>query len=297
MTPVSRGTPAGDAYLALRRLANAGQGSTDHLLSLYALEGFLARLSISDYAKLFVLKGGFVLSAYGIRRPTRDLDLAGLSIKNEIDNVRAIFAEVLSLDTKVDDGLVFDHNSISARPIREEHLYSGVRVGTIAYLATAKIPFHVDVNVGDPIWPKPELIAIPMLLKEESLYVLGYPITMVLAEKIVTAIERGRSNTRWRDYGDIWSLIHRHDLDYYTLVKSIETVASFRNVNMEITDLEDLEFGKHGQMKYKNWRRKGFSYLPDSFLEVSTSFWCFVEPILTKNSDFERWDSARQEWV
>ena len=297
MTPVSKGEPAGNAYLALRRLAIAEQGSTDHLLSLYALEGFLSRLSMGCYASQFVLKGGFVLSAYGIRRPTRDLDFAGLSIRNEIDSMRTIFTSVITTRMEVDDGLIFDQDAIHAKLIREDHLYSGVRIGTIAYLATAKIPFHIDINVGDPIWPEPELIEIPSILGHPSLRVLGYPISMVLAEKIVTAIERGRSNTRWRDYGDIWSLIQEHDLDYHALINSVERVASFRNVNLDIVDFNPLEFGEVSQIAYEKWRSKGFMYLPHSFIEVSKGVWRFVYPLLQKDAEYDCWNSARQEWV
>jgi hypothetical protein len=38
----------------------------------------------------------------------------------------------------------------------------------------------------------------------------GYPLHMVLAKKIVTALQRGVANTRWRDFGDIWSLSRSH---------------------------------------------------------------------------------------
>ncbi len=41
---------------------------------------------------------------------------------------------------------------------------------------------------------------------------LGYPIPMVLAEKIVTAAQRGITSTRWRDFADIYLLTGQHQL-------------------------------------------------------------------------------------
>lgn len=37
-------------------------------------------------------------------------------------------------------------------------MYSGVRVTLTGTLAAARLTFHVDVNVGDPIWPDPQQV-------------------------------------------------------------------------------------------------------------------------------------------
>jgi hypothetical protein len=62
-------------------------------------------------------------------------------------------------------------------------------------LATARLRFHVDVDVGDPVWPVPGLVDVPRLLGG-VITVTGFPLSMVLAEKIVTALQRGSVNTR-----------------------------------------------------------------------------------------------------
>lgn len=297
MTPVSGGTPAGDAYLSLRRLAAKGQESTDQLLSLYGLEGFLHRLSKSEFVQQFVVKGGCVLSAYGVRRPTRDIDLAGIRVSNDQLTLKEMFIHVLSTPIKEHDGLEYDIDGIKTSVIREGHLYSGVRLGTIARLATARINFHVDVNVGDPICPGPELLEIPRILGGAPLRVLGYSIYMVLAEKIATAVDRGRSNTRWRDYGDIWVLIHQHDLDFQVLQKSLKVVMEYRKVNLNVHSLDPIEFGSLGQPKWESWRRSGFTYLPYSFTEVSMIVWDFIDPLLEPNTENMRWDVSTLRWV
>jgi hypothetical protein len=74
------------------------------------LEGFLLRLSYSLLRNRFVLKGGILLAAYGLRRPTADIDGAALHTSNEVEGIRQFIADVASttLPAELDDGLTFD---------------------------------------------------------------------------------------------------------------------------------------------------------------------------------------------
>ncbi|MDX6584428.1 MAG: hypothetical protein QOI10_3612 [Solirubrobacterales bacterium] len=51
---------------------------------------------------------------------------------------------------------------------------------------------------------------------------------MIHAEKIVTAVQRGTANTRWRDFGDILTLSRRHSVDGSDLQRAIREVARGR---------------------------------------------------------------------
>ncbi len=164
MTPPgpTRDTPAGRAYLDLRNLARRNGRDPAEYLTLYTLEGLLARLARSPHATDFVLKGGVLMAAFTARRPTRDIDLAARQITNDADDVVARIRTIATIDT--DDGLTFDTESVSGTTIRDDADYAGVRVKLTAHLATAQIALHVDVNVGDPIWPAPVDTALPLLL-------------------------------------------------------------------------------------------------------------------------------------
>lgn len=206
MSRVTRGTPSGDAYLDLQNEARRSGRPTQELLQLYVLEGFLARLAVSEVCGSFALKGGVLLAAFGSRRPTKDVDLAGLDIANDTETVLELVLAVLAVGPAEHDGIEFEAGTATAEVIREEDDYSGVRVHAGAHLASARLAFHVDVNVGDPIWPEPATVAVPRLRGGEPIRLPGYPMHMIHAEKIVTAIQRGTANTRWRDFGDIWRL-------------------------------------------------------------------------------------------
>lgn len=70
------------------------------------LERFLYRLSVSDHRDRLVLKGGMLLSAFGQRRPTRDIDLLAKSTSHEPAAVAALVADIAVIDA--DDGVAYD---------------------------------------------------------------------------------------------------------------------------------------------------------------------------------------------
>ena len=199
----TRATLEGRAYLDLQNLARSQHRPTDELHQLYALEGFLARLAASPHADKLVLKGGVLLAAYDARRPTRDVDLQARAVAGEPDDVLQLVRDIAAI--RVEDGLNFDADTAAAETIRDDEEYSGVRVTLTAKLASARIALHVDVNMGDPIWPAPHPVDLPRLLGG-SITVVGYPLPMVYAEKIITALQRGTVNTRWRDFADLYLL-------------------------------------------------------------------------------------------
>ena len=96
---------------------------------MYALEGFLDRLSSSQKADDLVLKGGVLLAAYDTRRPTRDIDPQATHLAGDVETILALVRDIAALHK--DDGLVYDAVSATAEVIRDEEAYSGVRVGLI----------------------------------------------------------------------------------------------------------------------------------------------------------------------
>jgi len=73
------------------------------LLQLYGIERFLYRLSLSDYADQFVLKGALMLLTLDLPslRPTRDIDLLGYT-ENGVSHILKIFQEISSVDVEAD---------------------------------------------------------------------------------------------------------------------------------------------------------------------------------------------------
>lgn len=293
----TRDTVAGRAYLDLRKLARQAGRATDEYLRLYALEGFLARLAVSARRGDLVVKGGALLAAYDVRRPTADVDLAGLAMANDLAVVQALVIAVAGTPPGTEDGLMFDTMKATAEVIREDNAYAGVRVSLSAKLATAELPFHVDVNVGDPIWPRPQIVNLPRLLGGE-IELLGYPLPMVIAEKLVTAAQRGVANTRWRDFADIYTLAGAHEFESTDANNAIRVVADHRLV--ELRPLRDVLSGyaEAGQARWLAWRARQnlADRLPADFAEVvdrvlDFADGCFVAPIGTT------WSPTAHAWT
>jgi hypothetical protein len=166
-----------------------------------------------------------------------------------------------------------------------------------AQVANAKLPFHVDVNVGDPIWPEPTTVAVPRLRGGAPIELRGYPIHMVHAEKIVTAVQRGVANTRWRDFGDIWTLSRRHRTDADHLRQAIQEVAHYRNATLRpLTEVLD-GLATLAQARWTQWRRRSNSdHLPDQFEAVLGVVIDFADPVLAGVVGGLAWDPGSGAW-
>jgi predicted nucleotidyltransferase component of viral defense system len=189
-----------------QRLANlARQRNEDFglLLTKYALERLLFRISQSEYQKIFVLKGAllFELWTEQAHRPTRDADFLSNG-DNDPSRFETIFKEICAL-TVDEDGLQFDPASVKAQRIKEDADYEGVRVTFLSYLERARIPMQIDIGFGDTITPPPVEISFPTILNGPAPLLLTYPKETVVAEKFEAMVKLGMANSRMKDLYDL----------------------------------------------------------------------------------------------
>jgi hypothetical protein len=296
MTPPKRDTPAGRAYNDLRNLARRDGRDAGEYLTLYALEGFLTRLARSTHADDFVLKGGVLMAAFTARRPTRDIDLAAFRVPNDVDEVETRVRDIVTLDGG--DGLAFDPQFVAGEVIRDEADYTGVRVTSTASLSTARIALHVDVNFGDPVWPEPQITDVPLLLGG-TVRLRGYPDHMVLAEKIVTAIDRGAANTRWRDFVDIAAIIASRSVKQADLRTAIEAVANYRRVRLVPVATVVGSMAEVAQPKWETWRRKQRleDVTPERFQDLLDHCIPFADGVFGDGAAGLTWSPYERTWA
>lgn len=214
-------------FRELQALARADYGgNTGALLVVYAVEGFLRRLSASEYATKMTLKRGMPMAAMSARRMTRDADLSTVGISNEPARVAAIVANIASVELAESDGLSFDATTITTEVMREDAEYHGVRVKLVAHLATAKMTTTLDFSFGDP--QRSTVIELPELLGAGTIRLASYLPEMTLAEKIATMMSRGELNTRDRDFADVWVLSRVLAIPAPALREAIIEVAGHR---------------------------------------------------------------------
>jgi predicted nucleotidyltransferase component of viral defense system len=208
----------------LLNLAHARGQPMELLLTRYALERLLYRLSVSPHRERFVLKGAMLLATWfdEPHRATRDVDLLGFGDAAE-DALVDTFREIMAVE--VDDGVSFDLKGLRIEAIREELEYGGSRIRTAAALAGARIPITVDIGFGDAVEPGVEDIDLPVLLDMPSPHLRAYPPETVIAEKFHAMVVLGRANSRMKDYYDIWMLTSAFDIEHERLRRAI--VATF----------------------------------------------------------------------
>ncbi len=196
------------------------------------------------------------------------------------------------------DGLQLDTSTATVVTIRDDDEYAGVRVSLTASLATAQFALHVDVNVGDPIWPSPETVTVPRLLGGE-ITLLGYPIGMVLAEKLVTAGQRGGANTRWRDFADIYSLIRSHPLDADEVHYAIRTVAQRRQVELRPLRASLDGYAEAGQKRWAAGRARQnlTDRIPLTFADVLADVLTFADGCYATPASAQTWSPRGLTWT
>lgn len=123
---------------------------------------------------------------------------------------------------------------------------------------------------------------IPPVLPGTGPTVLAYPRAMVVAEKLVTALQRGAANTRWRDFADLYLMVGADPGDAQQVVPSIAAVAKHRGVPLNPLGRVLAGMPERAQTRWKSWlEQHGLAdRVPRSFAEL-----------------LDRLDQATQPWI
>jgi hypothetical protein len=219
----------------LKQHAAASKQDFNLTLTQYGLERLLYRLSISEHAPNFLLKGALLFQLwYGeSHRPTLDADLLGFGA-DDLPTLIGVFRAVCSI--VVDDGVVFDATSVSGAAIRKEADYGGVRVDLRATLDSARLALQVDIGFGDTVTPEAQRVRYPTLLPDVPAPALrAYPKATVVAEKLHAVSVLGLTNSRMKDFFDLWVLLHDETLDDAELQRAITATFNRRKTAMPST--------------------------------------------------------------
>jgi hypothetical protein len=271
----------------LLNLARSSNRDFQELVIRYTVERFLARLTSSVHQDRFILKGAMLYTAWKLddKRTTMDLDLLGTGNPDPKDLSRT-FREicVVSID---DDGLMFDKESITAVPIREEAIYDGVRVVMRVHLGVVSIRLQVDVGFGDAIVPAPQPAEFPSLLAENGPVVKAYSPETVVAEKFNAMVLLGMANSRMKDYFDIWMLSRSFAFEGPVLREAIANTFRKRQTSLpESMPVGLTEEFSGSNTKQAQWggfirRQKRLGTAP-SLPDVVKGIHSFLRPVATQ---------------
>lgn len=222
---MDRDQPANVAASVRQRLLNRARAQGEDyqvLLTRYVLERFLYRLSQSSHRDRFVVKGAmlFLLWQGEFHRTTRDLDLLAFG-SSEIASLEAAVREICMVAVDVEDGVVFRPETVRGRAIREDQIYDGVRLRVEAHLGSARLSVQIDIGFGDTIIPMPAEEGFPVLLDFPAPTLRVYPKETVVAEKYQAMVALGITNSRMKDFYDLWYLSRNFAFEASTLVRAI----------------------------------------------------------------------------
>ncbi|BCW92318.1 MAG: hypothetical protein KatS3mg007_0212 [Thermoanaerobaculum sp.] len=254
------------------------------LLQRYAAERFLYRLGCSDYRNHFVLKGAMLFPLWGgpIYRATRDLDFTGYGDASE-EALRQCFAAICTQPVR-DDGIVFDVSTIRIEPILDEAEYNGLRVRFEGRLGSARIPMQVDVGFGNAIEPPATDETYPTLLDGPAPRIRAYPVEAVVAEKLHAIHRFGATNSRLKDFYDLYVVSEQFDFDGNRLGQAIAATFERRATPIDTVlpvGLQTHFFADDGRAG--QWQaylsRNGLPGAPSDFQAVGERLRAFFGPI------------------
>jgi predicted nucleotidyltransferase component of viral defense system len=284
MTPRENSPVATSIRARLANLAREKRIGFDTLLIRYVNERILFRLGQSKYKSRFVLKGAMLQTIWldDPFRPTRDIDLLAYG-DSDPEKLHEIFIEILSVEA--DDGLVFALDTLLVEPIRLEDEYGGLRLTAISKLAGAHIKIQIDFGFGDDVVPEILDIIYPSLLDLPPPAIKAYPKETVVSEKLHAIVTLGQSNSRMKDFYDIWVMSHEMEFDEAILAQAI--YATFKRRQTAIPSEMPVglspEFA-HDHEATKRWQffieRNNLAYAPNTFAEVLSDLGKFLRPAM-----------------
>ncbi len=272
--------------------ARAERADFQFLLTRYALERLLYRLSVSPHRDRFILKGAmlFVTWVADPFRPTRDLDLLGHG-DNDAEDIAETFRDICAQPV-ADDGVTFDVATLTAAPIREEVEYAGVRVRTTATIAGARIAIQVDIGFGDAITPAAIDIDYPALLDAPAPHLRAYPVETVVAEKFEALVTLGVANSRLKDFYDLWVISRTFELRQAALVEAVQRTFERRgtvipsDIPVGLTD----EFAEAWAAQWRAFLgRDRMAAAPDAFAVIVAHLRAFLMPLVVGVNEERIW--------
>lgn len=293
---------AASVLAKLKNKAKASGISYQQCLQLFFQEEFLRRLAGSRYADNFVLKGGlFIYTLTNFEsRATVDVDFLMRGLNNDMARMDEIIAEILAVDTG-NDFVAF--KATKTEPIAIQRKYHGISTQITGYIKNIRVPFNVDIGVGDVIVPNAQRRNIQTQLDGyEKPEILTYSLESTIAEKFDAILQRFELTGRMKDFYDIYYLSRTFDFDGLKLQTAIQETLQNRGTAYEKDSFDRiLALADDADMQTK-WRYflKTLGNPDVAFEDVMGEFRTFLLPVweaIVSERELQHcWISAEKVW-
>lgn len=238
----------------VRNLSHGDNNRAKVLIRNFVMERFLERVSISPYRDNFILKGGMlVASVVGLEtRATMDIDTTVRSLPLTIEAARKVIEEIISI--KISDGMSFEIKRAS--DIMEEHDYPGIRFMLEGTMDKMRQPLKIDISTGDIITPGAIEYSYRLMFEDRSISIWTYNLETLLGEKLETIMARGKTNTRMRDFYDIYVLTEYESINTDLLYEAFVATSRRRGSAEQIPQFNDILQAVHSDTDMeKMWEK------------------------------------------
>lgn len=212
---------AASVLAKLKNKAKASGITYQQCLQLFVQEEFLRKLSKSGYDNFLILKGGlFIYTLTNFEsRATIDVDFLLSGYDNSLDTVKDLICKIMDTPTGNDYIMMTAQCFEEISPQRK---YQGISTQIIAQIKNVRVPFNIDIGVGDVVVPKPEHRKINTQLPDfETPVIKTYSIESTIAEKFDAILQRFELTSRMKDFYDIYYLSRTFDFEGAKLQSAI----------------------------------------------------------------------------
>ena len=293
---------AASVLAKLKNKAKASGISYQQCLQLFFQEEFLRKLAGSKYADNFILKGGlFIYTLTNFEsRATVDVDFLMRGLNNDLARMDEIIADILAVDTGND---FVEFKASKTEPIALQRKYHGVSTQITGHIKNVRVPFNVDIGVGDVIFPKAERRNIQTQLADfEKPEILTYSIESTIAEKFDAILQRFELTGRMKDFYDIYYLSLTFDFDGLKLQTAIQETLQNRGTAYEKDSFDRVLALADDPDRQTKWRYflRTLGNPEMEFSEVIMGIKAFLQPVwysvLAENEYQRQWNSQENEW-
>ena len=224
----------------IKKKSKGNNNLAHHLHQMFFFEHVLMRLEKSKYRNNIILKGGVLLSSIigEDLRTTKDIDATLKSLPLNIDSIRNIFEEILSI--QIADNVKFE--IVSIKDIRLEDEYGGFRINVKGTFYKIRTNFFIEITTGDIITPREIKYKYNSIFENRKINIMAYSIETIIAEKFESIISKNITTTRAKDFYDLYMLINKHknDINNKNLIKAIENTFNKRNTEFNIDNFKEV---------------------------------------------------------
>ena len=285
---------AASVLARLKNRAKASGISYQQCLQLFMQEEFLRKLTKSGFNDHLILKGGlFIYTLTNFEsRATIDVDFLLQGYSNSIDTVQGLIEKILATPTGN------DYIEMTARGFEEispQRKYHGISAQIIGRIKNVRVPFNVDIGVGDVIIPKAEQREIQTQLPGFDRPVIKtYSLESTIAEKFDAILQRFELTGRMKDFYDIYYLSRRFDFDGEKLQTAVFETLQCRGTPYERESFQRVVALAENEDMQKRWKYflKSIKDNTLDFSAVIERIQIFLEPVFNAIVNEEEWQKS-----